>query len=49
MLGCLTIMYDVLNRITLNHTVRSQTKACTAKSLCAFSTLETVTLIGKGR
>ena len=39
MLGCLKITYDVLNWITLNCTMHSQTNACTAKSSCAFSSL----------
>jgi len=39
MLGCLKITYGVLNRITLNCTIQSQTEACTAKSSCLFSTL----------
>jgi len=39
MLGCLKITYDVLNRVTLNCTMWSQTKACTAKSSCEFSIL----------
>ena len=39
MLVCLKIMYDVLNQITLNCTMRSLTKACTAKLSCEFSTL----------